>query len=63
MTTSPSHKEQVLTIFKAYGRPQEGNTIPTSAAPTYLTNCARAPNAINYYQRTNGSERTPMIPY
>jgi ribonuclease T2 len=50
-------------MFKAYGRPQEGNTIPTSAAPTYLTNCARAPNAINYYQRTNGSERTPMIPY
>jgi ribonuclease T2 len=48
---------------QAYGRPQEGNTIPTSASPTYLTSCAKAPGAINYYKRTNGSEKVPTIPY
>ncbi|KAH7379185.1 ribonuclease T2-like protein [Phaeosphaeria sp. MPI-PUGE-AT-0046c] len=47
----------------AYGRPQEGNTIPTSAAPTYLTNCAKAKGAVMYYQRTNGSERVPTVPF
>jgi ribonuclease T2 len=48
---------------QAYGRPQEGNVIPTSAAPTYLTNCAKAAGAINYFQRTNGSEKVPTVPY
>lgn len=46
-----------------YGRPQEGNTIPANASSTYLTNCAKVEGAIHYYQRTNGSERLPTIPY
>lgn len=46
-----------------YGRPQEGNTIPVNASSTYLTNCAKADGAIHYYQRTNGSERVPTVPY
>jgi ribonuclease T2 len=45
------------------GRPQEGNTIPTSAAPTYLTNCAKTVGAINYFERTKGSEKVPTVPY
>lgn len=46
-----------------YGRPQEGNTIPVNASSTYLTNCAKVEGAIHYYQRTNGSERLPAVPY
>ncbi|KAH4934847.1 hypothetical protein HBI79_078060 [Parastagonospora nodorum] len=49
--------------LEVYGRPQEGNVIPTSAAPTYLTNCAKAPGAVMYYQRSNGSERVPTVPF
>ncbi|KAF2132955.1 ribonuclease T2 [Dothidotthia symphoricarpi CBS 119687] len=46
-----------------YGRPQEGNTISVNASSTYLTNCAKTSGAINYYERSNGSEKVPTIPY
>ncbi|KAF1842644.1 ribonuclease T2 [Cucurbitaria berberidis CBS 394.84] len=46
-----------------YGRPQEGNTVPVNASSTYLTNCAKAEGAIRYYERTNSSEKAPIVLY
>ncbi|KAF2270349.1 ribonuclease T2 [Lojkania enalia] len=46
----------------AYGRPQEGDTIPVNATGSQ-TNCAKAEGAIWYYERTEGSESKPTIPY
>ncbi|KAF2850699.1 ribonuclease T2 [Plenodomus tracheiphilus IPT5] len=47
----------------AYGRPQEGNTIPVNASSSYLTNCAKTEGAILYPERTNGSEKVPIVPF
>ncbi|KAF2001241.1 ribonuclease T2 [Amniculicola lignicola CBS 123094] len=46
----------------AYGRPQDGNTIPVDATGSN-TNCAKAKHAIHYYERTEGSEKKPTVPY
>ncbi|KAH7123905.1 ribonuclease T2-like protein [Dendryphion nanum] len=46
-----------------FGRPQDVNTVPVDASPTYLTNCAKSVGAIWYHERTNGSEKVPTVPY
>ncbi|ORY05718.1 ribonuclease T2-like protein [Clohesyomyces aquaticus] len=46
----------------AYGRPQEGNTIPVNATGS-PTNCAKAKGAIRYLERSAGSEKKPVVPY
>ncbi|KAF2467449.1 ribonuclease T2 [Lindgomyces ingoldianus] len=46
----------------AYGRPQDGKTVPVNATGSQ-TNCAKVEGAIRYYERTKGSERTPRVPY
>jgi len=46
-----------------YGRPQEGNAIPVNASASYLTNCATTEGAIHYPERTNGSEKAPVVPF
>ena len=52
-----------LVCEQVYGRPQDVNTVPVSASPTYLTNCAKAVEGIWYHERTNGSEKVPRLPY
>jgi ribonuclease T2 len=51
------------THIQVYGRTQEGRTVSVDASPTYLTNCAMTKGAIHYYQRSNGSEKAPAVPY
>ncbi|KAE9969920.1 hypothetical protein EG328_006601 [Venturia inaequalis] len=40
--------------FNVYGRPQEGAWVPRNASGS-LSNCAQAPNAVRYLQRTPSS--------
>lgn len=40
--------------FYAYGRPQDGKTVPTDAG-SFNTTCAHAPGALHYYKRSSGS--------
>jgi ribonuclease T2 len=46
-----------------YGRPQEGDTVPVNASASYQTNCAKTEGALWYYERTEGSEKKPAVPY
>ncbi|KAF2498309.1 ribonuclease T2 family protein [Lophium mytilinum] len=38
------------------GRPQDSHSVPTDATGS-TSNCAKAPNAVHYYQRAKGSEK------
>lgn len=46
-----------------YGPPQQGSTIPVNASSSYQTNCAKAEGAISYYERAEGSDKVPSVPF
>ncbi|KAL1310471.1 hypothetical protein AAFC00_000763 [Neodothiora populina] len=45
---------EVWYYFHAYGRPQSGAWLPTNTTGSG-SSCAKAPGALHYYQRSNGS--------